>query len=745
MNEEQALTMQEPASVSSTDPAGDASASTLIRAVDQELLRCCEGIAEVDAQLLRGQLDLKSQRSLRAAIAQLIGACTLASADEPAYARVACRLLAGSIDRELASEGISRFSESIARAADKQLLNPRVAAMARTHGTLLDAAIRPDRTGLLDHSGLQVLVDTYLLRDPDTGRLIEDAQIFWMRLAAALADSADDAIALYDLMSRLEYLPSEETLRHAGSAEEYLSSCYLLDSPAASPAAIRGRLQQVSDASHAVRDVSVAWHGARTSGSLTDTLDGSGLPASVDLRSTCVYIEPWHVDVERYLSALEQQLRPDGGHNHAPALAHWIPDLFMQRVEAGAQWSLFDPADVPLLPQLFGEDFERAYEAAEQQQLARRTLPARQLFARIIELIAADGRSWIDFKDNANRAANQTGRSGNVIHAANLCSEILEVTSDGEPAVCHVGAINLAHHLEGQEFDMERFARTVRVAVRQLDAAIDRNRYALPAARAYSERWRPIGLGIMGLQDVFFSLRLPFDSFDARQLSTRIAEALYFHALDASAELAAARGAHPAYSETRATRGELQLDSWGITPSDEFDWAGLRARIARSGLRNSLLIAIGPTATLSSIASCFECIEPQISNTLHRRTSGGHVTLINPYLVAELKQLGLWNESMRSAIRLAGGSIQGLYQLPEATRTLYRTAWEVSALAMIDLAADRGAFVDQSQSLQLFVATPSVARLSQLYFYAWRCRLKTTYTLRTRLPLATADDAGDSD
>ncbi len=731
MKEKQAQTSRRSASALLADMA-ESSARTLIQAVDRELLRCAEGIPEIDIEVLRAGFDAGAHATLRSAIAALIGECARASADEPAWSRVAARLLAGSIDRELASEDISSFGQSIARAASRGMVNERVARLVEAHGARLEAAIQPARTDLLDHAGLGTLVEKLLLREPETGRLIEDAQHFWMRIAVALSDEPAQAIALYDVMSRLEYLPSEETLRHAGSAEEYLSSCYLLDSPSDSASDIRGRLQQASDAARTVRDVSVAWHGARTAGSLTDTVDGTGLPDSLDLRGTCIYIEPWHIDVERYLSALETQLSAAGQSSEAPALAHWIPDLFMKRVETGEDWSLFDPRDVPLLPHLFGEEFERAFVAAEQQGLARRRLPARQLFARIVQLIAADGRSWIDFKDNANRAANQTGRSGNVIHAANLCSEILEVTSNGEPAVCHVGAINLAHHLEGGEFDMQRFARTVSVAVSQLDAAIDRNRYALAAARDYSERWRPIGLGIMGLQDLFFSLRLPFDSFDARQLSTRIAEALYFHALDTSAGLAARHGAHAAYPETRATRGELQLDSWGITPSDEFDWESLRAKIARHGLRNSLLVAIGPTATLSSIASCFECIEPQISNVFNRRTDRGDVTMINPYLVAELKQLGLWNDAIRNAIRLAGGSVQGIYRLPEALRTLYRTAWEVSALAMIDLAADRGAFVDQSQSLQLFVATPSVNQLSQLYFYAWRCRLKTTYTLRTR-------------
>ena len=726
-------------------PQAEASfaAPALDRALEQELRRCCDGLQDVNVERLQSLVRANDHANLRAACAALIDACTTLSAEDPAYSRVAARLLVGSIDRELAGQGISRFTEAMRHAAGRGLVNRRVMEFVATHGDALDAAVEPRLSEVMDLYGLRALQRDYLLRDPETGLLFEDAQHFWMRIAVALADDLPQAITLYGLMSTLNYLPSDETLRHAGTRTEHLSSCYLLDSPVNTADGIRDRLDEIDQASHTARDVSVAWHRARTEGSLTHAVDGAGLPDTVDLGHTCVYIEPWHVDIERYLDALEEQLEDADAPAVSPALAHWIPDLFMKRVEADQDWSLFDPEDVPLLPNLFGEEFESAYGTAEVQGLARCRLPARSLFTRMIRIIAADGRSWVEFKDNANRAANQTARAGNVIHATNLCTEILEVTSEGEPAVCHVGAINLSRHVEGQDFDFERFAHTVRGAIRQLDRAIDLNAYAIAAARSSSERWRPIGLGIMGLQDVFFRLQLPFDGFDARELSTRIAEALYFHALDTSADLAAERGAHPAFPDTRVAQGELQFDTWGITPSDAFDWPALRAKIARHGVRNSLLVAIGPTASLSTIASCFECIEPQISNFFQRHTGSGPVVQINPYLVEELKNLGLWNESIRTAIRLSGGSIQGIYQLPEELRTVFRTAWEVSALAMIDLAADRGAFVDQSQSLNLFLATPSVAQLSQLYLYAWKCRLKTTYTLRSRRRPGTSAQMGE--
>jgi ribonucleoside-diphosphate reductase alpha chain len=336
------------------------------------------------------------------------------------------------------------------------------------------------------------------------------------------------------------------------------------------------------------------------------------------------------------------------------------------------------------------------------------------------------------FKDSCNLKSNQTANAGNVIHLSNLCTEITEVNSRQETAVCNLGSINLAKHLTSDGFDFEKLARTVRTAVEFLDRVVDINYYPIPATAESNRRWRPVGLGVMGLQDVFFALRLPFDARGARALSRRIQEEIYFYALSTSCFLAAKYGPHPAFADTRASEGILQMDAWGVRPENALRWEELRNRIGSVGLRNSLLIAIAPTATIASIVGCYECIEPQVSNLFKRETLSGDFLQINRYLVMELKRLGLWHGEMRNRLKLSEGSIQAITEIPEEIRAVYRTAWEIPMRSLIDMAADRGAFIDQSQSLNLFVQNPNIGKLSSMYMYAWKKGLKTTYYLRSR-------------
>ncbi len=409
----------------------------------------------------------------------------------------------------------------------------------------------------------------------------------------------------------------------------------------------------------------------------------------------------------------------------------------MRRVEADATWSLFDPKCVPELPDLCGEDFDRRYEEAERAGLAARTVKARELYARMMRTLAQTGNGWMTFKDKSNRACNQTALPGRTVHLSNLCTEILEVTSKDETAVCNLGSINLGRHTARSAdgvvaFDFDKLAVTVRAAVRQLDRVIDLNFYPIASTRASNQRWRPVGLGVMGLQDVFFQMGVGFDAPEARVLSRRIAEEIYFHALSASVELSVARGRHPAFAETRAARGELQFDAWGVVPENTARWEALRARVVADGLRNSLLVAVAPTATIASVAGCYECIEPQVSNLFKRETLSGDFLQVNRYLVADLKSLGLWTDATRVRLKQAEGSVQGFDELPARVREVYRTAWEVPMRSLIDMAADRGAFIDQSQSLNLFIENPSIGLLSSMYFHAWKRGLKTTYYLRSR-------------
>ncbi|KGM51546.1 ribonucleoside-diphosphate reductase [Lysobacter concretionis Ko07 = DSM 16239] len=687
-----------------------------------------------------------------------IRTAALLTAEEPEYGRLAARLLAGVIEKEVASININAFSQSVQRGFDLGLINERLLGFVQANARKLNDAIDHTLNTRFDYFGLRTVYDRYLLRHPTARTVIETPQQFFLRIACALSEDVNDALALYRRMAQLDYLPSSPTLFNAGTTHEQLSSCFLLDSPEDSLEAIYQRYMDVAKLSKFSGGIGLSWSRVRSRGSLIRSTNGLSngivpwlktLDASVAAvnqggkrkGAACVYLEPWHADVEEFLE-LRDNTGEDARRTHNLNLANWIPDEFMRRVEADAMWSLFDPAVLARngtqLTDLFGEAFDRAYHAAEAAGLATRQVKARELYGRMIRTLAQTGNGWMNFKDKSNRACNQTLREGNVVHLSNLCTEILEVTSQEETAVCNLGSINLAHHVEGSgigdvaRFDFDKLAETVRLAVRQLDRVIDLNFYPIDTARRGNLKWRPVGLGAMGLQDVFFKLRLPFDSGPARELSRRIAEEIYFHALSASCELAIEQGRHPAFGDTRASQGELQFEAWDVTPTDLARWDALRSRIRENGLRNSLLIAIAPTATIASIAGCYECIEPQVSNLFKRETLSGDFLVVNKYLVEELKTLGLWTPDLRDAVKLADGSIQGIGQIPEALRQVYRTAWELPMRSLIDMAADRGAFIDQSQSLNLFIENPSIGPLSSMYMYAWKRGLKTTYYLRSR-------------
>nr|WP_257461126.1 ribonucleoside-diphosphate reductase subunit alpha [Archangium lipolyticum] len=734
----------------------------IVRAIS----RCCDGLRQVDAirmatKTIAGLYDGASTKELDQLSIQTAASLTL---EEPEYAKLAARLLATYIDKEVSGQEIHSFSQSIAAGHRLGLVNDRVAGLVSANSRKLNDAIDPSRNRLFEYFGLRTVYDRYLLKHPQTREVLETPQHFFMRIAVALGDTIADVLELYRLFSMLEYVPSSPTLFNSGTRHEQLSSCFLLDSPEDELASIYQRYMDVAMLSKFSGGIGLAYHRIRSRGSLIESTNGHSngivpwlktLDASVAAvnqggkrkGACCVYLETWHADLEEFLE-LRDNTGDEARRTHNLNLANWIPDLFMKRVEADGNWSLFDPKAVPHLTDQYGEAFERAYEKAEAEGLAHKTVKARELYGRMMRTLAQTGNGWMTFKDKSNRACNQTALPGRVVHLSNLCTEILEVTSKDETAVCNLGSINLARHTlandaGGVAFDWDKLARTVRSAVRQLDRVIDLNYYPIDSAKGSNLRWRPVGLGLMGLQDVFFQMRLPFDSPEARTLSRKISEDIYFHALSASAELAAERGAHPSFQETRAARGELQFDAWGVTPEDPARWEALRARIKSVGLRNSLLIAIAPTATIASIAGCYECIEPQVSNLFKRETLSGDFLQVNRYLVEELKSLGLWNEDMRSRIKVAEGSIQSLGEIPADVRAIYRTAWELPMRSLVDMAADRGAFIDQSQSLNLFMESPNIGQLSSMYMYAWKKGLKTTYYLRsrpaTRIAKATVD------
>jgi ribonucleoside-diphosphate reductase alpha chain len=447
--------------------------------------------------------------------------------------------------------------------------------------------------------------------------------------------------------------------------------------------------------------------------------------------AACVYLETWHADIEEFLE-LKDNTGDEARRTHNLNIANWVPDLFMKRVELDQQWSLFDPRQTPDLVDSYGPEFEAKYLAYEEKNIAVKQIAARDLYVRMMKTLAQTGNGWMTYKDACNLKSNQTAKKENVIHLSNLCTEILEITSDKETAVCNLGSINLSNYVVGSQFDFEKLARTVPLAVKYLDRVIDINFYPIDSAAQSNSRWRPVGLGLMGLQDVFFKLRLAFDSEQALALSKKISEEIYYLALKTSNEMAQTHGAHEAFQETRAANGELQFDAWGIQPEHQTRWQELKANIKKFGLRNSLMIAIAPTATIASIVGSYESIEPQVSNLFKRETLSGEFLQINRYLVKELKAKSLWTESVRTELKHGEGSIQAIDSIPDDIKMIYRTAWELPMKALIDMAADRGAFIDQSQSLNLFMEVPSIGKLSSMYFYAWKRGLKTTYYLRSR-------------
>ena len=718
----------------------------IVRAVE----RCADGLPGVDpmrvaTRTISGLCDGATteeldELSIRTSAAFIV--------EEPNYSRLAARLLATVVDKEVRNQDIHSFSQSVAMGVEQGLIGTEVAEFVATNARKLNDTIEDERDHLFEFFGLRTVYDRYLLRHPENRMVIETPQYFFLRVACGLSTCPDEAIRFYRLISSLAYLPSSPTLFNSGTSHPQMSSCYLLDSPEDSLDGIYKRYTDIAKLSKFAGGIGVAWHRIRAKGSLirgTNGLSNGIIPWLKTLDSSvaavnqggrrkgaaCVYLESWHSDIEDFLDLKENTGDPQR-RTHNLNLANWIPDLFMERVEKDWQWSLFDPAKVPHLTDLYGSDFESAYLKAEEAGIYERQIPARELYSRMMRSLAQTGNGWMTFKDASNLKCNQTGTDGRVVHLSNLCTEILEVTDQDETAVCNLGSVNLGALVTDGTFDFDRLAEVVRLAVPFLDRVIDINYYPTPEASTSNSAWRPVGMGLMGLQDVFFKLGLPFDSEEARALSSRISEEIYFNALWASTELAEASGAHENYGLTRAAKGDLQFDLWGVAPSDTARWDTLRARIAEHGLRNSLLIAIAPTATIASIAGCCECIEPQVSNLFKRETLSGEFMQINRYLVRELQQRGLWNETMANRVKTEEGSIQDVEGMPDDLKDVYRTAWEVPMRSLIDMAAARGAYIDQSQSLNLFMESPTIGKLSSMYLHAWKSGVKTTYYLRSR-------------
>ena len=723
----------------------------IVRAVQ----RCAFGLQHVDSiriasKTIGGLYDGATTREL-----DTISIDTAAAliAEEPQYSKLAARLLLATIIKEVANQNLHSFSQSVEYGFNQGIVSEATAEFVRVHARKLNHAIDETVSDRFEYFGLRTVYDRYLLRDPLSRKVIETPQHFFLRVACGLAGTPNEAIEFYRLIAAHEYMPSSPTLFNSGTRHPQMSSCYLHDSPGDSLESIYDAYKDVALLSKFSGGIGLAFHRVRSEGSLiraTNGLSNGIVPWLRTLDSSvaavnqggkrkgacCVYLEPWHADVENFL-----ELRENTGdlsrRTYNLNTANWIPDLFMKRVDQDGMWSLFDPKVVPHLPDLFGEEFDAAYIKAEEDKLYSKQMKARDLYAKMMRCLAETGNGWMTFKDACNLKNNQTGAPGNVIHLSNLCTEITEVTSSSETAVCNLGSINLGRHTTLDEdgrvvFDFEKLANTVRIAVPMLDRVIDINFYPIQTAADANNRWRPVGLGVMGLQDVFFQMRLPFDAPEAQALSAKIQEEIYYHALVASVALAEKSGPHASFQETRLAKGQFQFDLWNVKPTDEARWSDLRHRIATSGVRNSLLIATAPTATIASIVGCYECIEPQVSNLFKRETLSGEFLQVNRYLIDELKARGMWNDVIRTKLKIGEGSIQNIDELPADLKQIYRTVWEVPMRSLIEMGAARNAYVDQAQSLNLFVESPNIGRLSSMYMFAWKSGLKTTYYLRSR-------------
>jgi ribonucleoside-diphosphate reductase alpha chain len=722
--------------------------------------RFAEGIADVDAsrvaiRTIGGLYDGASTRELD----QLsIRTASELIPEEPNYSKLAARLMAEFVRKEVVGQEIHSFSQAIATGFEVGLINDRVAEFVKTNARKLNNAINDDNNDRFEYFGIRTVYDRYLLKHPKTRLVIETPQFFFMRVASALSNTVAETIELYKLISQMYYMPSTPTLFNAGTVHEQMSSCYLMANPGDSLDGIYSLYKDIAFCSKFAGGIGSPWATIRSENSLIKGTNGKSngiIPwvATMNMSvaavnqggrrkgAAAVYLPAWHADIEAFLE-LRDNTGDHARRTHNLNLAQWIPDVFMQAVESDGDWHLFDPATAPGLTETFGEAFTSTYEAYVALGLSKKTVKARDLYGRMMRTLAETGNGWMCFSDAVNVKCNQTMLPGNVVASSNLCTEITEVTKtqsimqDGETAVCNLASMVLPAYFReskaGKWFDFALFAKHVKRVVRQLDIVIDRNFYPIESARRSNQKWRPVGLGMMGLQDLLFLMGFPFDSPDALDLSTRIAEEMYHSAVTASVDLAEELGCCPAFHETWTSLGRFSFDLWGATPSDPARWEILRERVVRVGMRNSLLIAIAPTATIGSITGVYECVEPAVTNLIKRETLSGEFIQINRYLVADLKRLGVWNETVQSKIKLADGSVEGIVELPEDLRRLYRTAWELSNKALIDMAAARGPYIDQSASLNLFMESPTIGKLSSMYSYAWKKGLKTTYYLRSR-------------
>lgn len=626
------------------------------------------------------------------------------------------------------------------------LIAEDVYEIVQEHADILDAAMLYDRDFVFDYFAFKTLERSYLIRRE--GKTAERPQHLFMRVAVGIhKQDIAAAIETYQLMSDRYFVHATPTLFNAGTATPQMSSCFLLKLKEDSIEGIFDTLKACAKISQSAGGIGLSIHNVRATGSYIRGTGGTSNGIVPMLRvyndtaryvdqgggkrkgSFAVYLEPWHADIIPFLD-LRKNTGKEEMRTRDLFTALWIPDLFMQRVEENGSWSLFCPNEAPGLDDCWGEPFEALYTRYESEGRARKVMKAQELWFKILESQIETGTPYMVYKDACNSKSNQQNLG--TIRCSNLCTEIVEYTAPDEIAVCNLASLALPRFVLQGVFDHQKLFEVTKIVTRNLNRVIDRNSYPVAEARNSNLKHRPIGIGVQGLADVFMQLRIPFDSEQARLLNKEIFETLYFGALTASMELAEQEGPYATYAGSPISKGLLQYDLWGAQPGPRWDWEALRKLIAQHGVRNSLLVALMPTASTSQILGNTECIEPLTSNLYTRRVLSGEFIVVNKFLMADLVKLGLWNDDLKQAILLSNGSIQNL-DLPEGIKQLYKTVWEIKQRALIDMATDRAPYICQSQSLNLFVEDPSFTKLTSMHFYAWKKGLKTgMYYLRTK-------------
>ncbi|MCK0190513.1 ribonucleoside-diphosphate reductase subunit alpha [Arenibacter sp. F20364] len=673
----------------------------------------------------------------------------------PDYAKLAARISVSNLHKNTKksfSETMKDLYEYVNPRTGKKapLLSDEVYKVVSENADRLDSTIIYNRDFGYDYFGFKTLERSYLLKL--NGKIAERPQHMLMRVSIGIhLNDLDSALETYELMSKKYFTHATPTLFNSGTPKPQMSSCFLLAMKDDSIDGIYDTLKQTAKISQSAGGIGLSIHNVRATGSYIAGTNGTsnGIVPMLQVfndtaryvdqgggkrkGSFAIYVEPWHADIYDFLD-----LKKNHGKEEMRArdlfYAMWIPDLFMKRVEANENWTLMCPNECPGLFNHHSEEFEKLYTKYEAESKGRKTVKARELWEKILESQIETGTPYMLYKDAANRKSNQQNLG--TIRSSNLCTEILEYTSPDEVAVCNLASIALPMFIKNGEFDHKELFRVTKRVTKNLNRVIDRNYYPIKEAENSNMRHRPIGLGVQGLADAFIMLRLPFTSDAAKELNQEIFETLYFAAVTASMEMAKEEGAYSSFEGSPISQGKFQHNLWGVKDEDlsgRWDWAKLRKEVKKNGVRNSLLVAPMPTASTSQILGNNECFEPYTSNIYTRRVLSGEFIVVNKHLLEDLVNLGLWNENMKQELMRANGSIQHIESIPEDIKELYKTVWELSMKDIIDMSRQRGYFIDQSQSLNLFMENANYSKLTSMHFYAWKSGLKTgMYYLRTK-------------